>query len=222
MSLSRFGLTRPMALILARALTGLASGNIGAAQAYIADITSARKRTESFALMGATISTGFLVGPALGGALAGISLATPAYAAAAMVGLNFLCAVVWLPESLVVERRTSAPVASYLNPFAVFFTLLARPPLRLPVLIIFLCNFAFGAYQANFAVYTGDRFGWGPGQVALIFVIQSMLGLFCQTILVRRASTRFPDTSLIVLGAAVVAAGYLVISAAPTEWLLFT
>jgi len=56
-------------LYVSRLVAGASSGNIGAAQAYIADISSPRERTRSFGLLGAAVSVGFLFGPAMGGFL---------------------------------------------------------------------------------------------------------------------------------------------------------
>jgi len=42
---------------------------------------------------------------------------------------------------------------------------------------MFLCNFAFSGYLTSFALYTSARFGWGPQQVAIVLVIQSILSI---------------------------------------------
>lgn len=55
------------ALYVARIVTGVTAGNIGAAQAYLADITAPQDRTRIFGLAGAAFGAGFLFGPALGG-----------------------------------------------------------------------------------------------------------------------------------------------------------
>src|ERR1051326_4627443 len=49
-------------LYISRLVAGASSGNIGAAQAYIADISTPRDRTHSFGLLGAAVSVGFLFG----------------------------------------------------------------------------------------------------------------------------------------------------------------
>src|ERR1700737_65685 len=47
-------------LYVSRIVAGASSGNIGAAQAYIADISTPRERTHSFGLLGAAVRVGFL------------------------------------------------------------------------------------------------------------------------------------------------------------------
>src|SRR5574338_9575 len=50
-------------LLLARLVSGFAGGNISAAQAYVADITSAEERSRGMALLGMAFGLGFILGP---------------------------------------------------------------------------------------------------------------------------------------------------------------
>src|ERR671938_738335 len=162
-----FGAASSLAMLyISRVVAGAASGNIGAAQAYMADITQPRERTRSFGLLGAAVSVGFVFGPVVGGFLGGINLRLPAFVAAGLVVINFLSAVLWLPESLPSERRSAAPLASRFNPFGVLLSLTRRPLLRGPLAATFLCNFAFSGYLASFALFASARFDWGPENVA--------------------------------------------------------
>ena len=59
-------------------------------------------------MIGAAFGVGFIFGPALGGYLsAGGNYALPAFAAAGLAALNLIGALLWLPESLPPEKRTS-------------------------------------------------------------------------------------------------------------------
>lgn len=208
-------------LYVSRIVAGASSGNIGAAQAYIADISSPRERTHSFGLLGAAVSVGFLFGPALGGFLGQYDLRLPAFAAAVLVVANWITILLWLPESLPLDRRSSAPLTTGLNPFAVLRTLLRRPLLRGPLLVTFLCNFAFSGYLASFALFTSARFGWGPQEVAIVLVIQSFMSVVIQTFGVRRLSESLPDTTILVMGIGLNLLGFVVIALAPAPIYLF-
>src|SRR5438874_1397549 len=208
-------------LYLARVVAGASSGNIGAAQAYIADISTPRERTRSFGLLGAAVSVGFLFGPAMGGFLGQYDLRLPAFAAAALVAINFLTVLVWLPESLPLDRRSRRSLTSGLNPFGVLITLLGRPLLRGPLVVTFLCNFAFSGYLTSFALFTSARFGWGPQQVAIVLVIQSIMSIVIQTLGVPRLSESMPDTTILLLGIGANLLGFLVIAAAPDPVFLY-
>src|SRR2546423_9179473 len=55
------------ALFLARVISGFASGNISAAQAYVADITPPAERARGMGILGAPFGIGFVLGPMIGG-----------------------------------------------------------------------------------------------------------------------------------------------------------
>ena len=217
-----FGVANSLGVLyLSRLVAGASSGNIGAAQAYLADITSPRERTHAFGLLGAAVSVGFLFGPALGGFLGQVDLRLPAFVAAGLVVLNWLSALVWLPESLPPERRSRRSLWGSLNPFGVLVTLMRRPSLRAPLVVTFLCNFAFSGYIATFALFASARFGWGPQDVSIVLVIQSLLSTLVQTLAVRRLSLAFADTTLVVIGVMANLLGFMVIALTPSPVLLY-
>ena len=217
-----FGVANSLGVLyLSRLVAGASSGNIGAAQAYLADITSPRERTQAFGLLGAAVSVGFLFGPALGGFLGQVDLRLPAFVAAGLVVLNWLSALVWLPESLPSERRSRRSFWGSLNPFGVLVTLMRRPSLRAPLVVTFLCNFAFSGYIATFALFSSARFGWGPQDVSIVLVIQSLLSTLVQTLAVRRLSLAFADTTLLVIGVMANLLGFMVIALTPSPVLLY-
>jgi len=208
-------------LYVSRIVAGASSGNIGAAQAYIADISSPRARTHSFGLLGAAVSVGFLFGPALGGFLGQYDLRFPAFAAAALVVVNWVTILVWLPESLPIDRRSRGSLTTGLNPFGVLITLVRRPLLRGPLAVTFLCNFAFSGYLTSFALFTSVRFGWGPEQVAIVLVVQSIMSILIQTFGVRRLSESWPDSTILLVGIGANLLGFLVIAFAPDPAFLY-
>src|SRR6185312_3333206 len=56
-------------LFLGRAISGICAASFSTANAYIADITPREKRAAAFGMLGAALSLGFVLGPALGGFL---------------------------------------------------------------------------------------------------------------------------------------------------------
>src|SRR5256714_9956848 len=54
-------------LFVARVVSGFAGGNISAAQAYMADITTPAERSRGMGIIGAAFGLGFIIGPAVGG-----------------------------------------------------------------------------------------------------------------------------------------------------------
>src|SRR5712692_10268285 len=90
-------------LFAARALQGACAGNIAAAQAYVADMTTPENRAKGMGMIGAAFGIGFIIGPALGGALAGSNptspdVSGPSFFAAALSALAFCATFVLLKE----------------------------------------------------------------------------------------------------------------------------
>lgn len=95
-----FGLATsiPM-LFVARMISGLGGANLGAAQAIIADVTKPEERSKGMGLIGAAFGLGFIIGPALGGALGQHHPTTPIFAAAGLALLNLIFIALYLPET---------------------------------------------------------------------------------------------------------------------------
>ena len=94
-------------LFLARVVSGFAGGNISAAQAYVADITTRSERSRGMGVIGAAFGLGFIIGPAVGGLSAHyLGPAAPGLVAAGLSLLNFVSAYLILPESLRAEHRS--------------------------------------------------------------------------------------------------------------------
>jgi MFS family permease len=218
-----FGLATALwVMFAARIVDGLSGGNITAAQAYIADVSAPEDRAKNFGLIGAAFGLGFIVGPALGGALSHISLAAPAYAAGAMALVTALFGIFVLPESLPVEKRNAAPLSLRdLNPLRPALQALAQPALRLLMLAVFASGFASAELRTNFAVFTAGRFHMGPTENALIFSFIGVVGLLVQGVLLRRLASEFSERALALTGLAIMVIGYLAIAFVPTVPLLY-
>lgn len=92
-------------LFVARLVTGLGTANFGAAQAVVADSTSGADRARGMGMLGAAFGLGFIIGPAVGAAMAQVSPEAPFWFGAALSAANLVFAWVALPETLPPERR---------------------------------------------------------------------------------------------------------------------
>jgi len=201
-------------LFAARALAGACAGNIAAAQAYIADITSPEDRAKGMGLIGAAFGLGFIIGPALGGLLAGndpvtADVETPAWVAAVLSFLA-LCGVgLLLTESLSAEQRRNLRPSR--NRLAAILDVLRRPVLSRLILIFFLVILAFAGMESTFALWAIAQFGWGPGQVGYVFAYVGMLSALLQGGLIGRLTRSFGEQRLLFCGLAMIGAGLLVL-----------
>src|SRR5512139_1230252 len=105
-----FGLADQLWMLFAsRLLAGLlASATMPAAMAYIGDSTSEVDRGGGIGKLGAAAGLGLILGPGLGGWLAGESLSTPFFIAAGLSMVSMLLIAVFLPESLPLRDRQQA------------------------------------------------------------------------------------------------------------------
>jgi MFS transporter, DHA1 family, tetracycline resistance protein len=197
-------------LFAARALAGACAGNIAAAQAYIADITKPEERAKGMGLIGAAFGLGFIIGPALGGLLAGnnpatADIETPAWVAA---GLSFiaLCGVVLLlPESLPADRRgVGGPRRSRLS---ATLDVLRRPVLSRVILVFFLVILAFAGMESTFALWAMGQFDWGPRQVGYVFAYVGVLSAILQGGLIGGLTRRFGEERLLLCGLGLIGIG---------------
>ena len=196
-------------LFAARALAGACAGNIAAAQAYIADITKPEERAHGMGMIGAAFGFGFIIGPALGGFLAGNDPATanleaPAWVAACL-SFAALCGVIFvLRESHPRERRGLAPPVGRIG---LIRNTLRRPDLSRLILIFFLVILAFAAMESIFALWALRQLDWGPEKVGYVFAYLGLLSAVMQGGLTRRLTKRYGEERLLLCGLVLLAAG---------------
>src|SRR3970282_1133251 len=92
-------------LFVARTMSGIAGANIATAQAFVADVTTSETRARGMGMIGAAFGLGFVFGPAIGGFMSRWGYAAPGWFAAGLSLVNFLAAIVLLPESRPRETR---------------------------------------------------------------------------------------------------------------------
>lgn len=203
-------------IFVSRLLDGVTGGNISTAQAYIADVTPPEDRAKNFGLIGAAFGLGFIIGPALGGALSHISLQAPAFAAGILSLITCAAAYFFLPESLPSERRRTQPVGLIeINPVRQLGLALERPALRGLLWSVFALQFAFAELQTNFAVFTARRFGLGPAENAWLFAFVGLSAALMQGVVIRKAVKWYSGESLTRFGLAVAAVGFAGIAVVP-------
>lgn len=218
-----FGIATALPLMFfARILDGVTGGNISTAQAYIADVTAPEDRAKSFGLIGAAFGLGFIIGPALGGALSHISISAPAYGAALLALATAVLGYFVLPESLPAGERHTHPFRlADLNPLLPLRQMWARRPLHAFLLALFVLNFAFSALQSNFAVFTLVRFEYTPRQNAIIFAFIGLSAALVQGVLIRRFSAAMGEARMAFTGLALMIAGFLGIAFARNQTELY-
>ncbi len=194
-------------LFAARIFGGIATANLGTASAYIADITKPEDRAKGMGLIGAAFGLGFILGPALGGALARVEIdgrhgAAPCFVAAALSLANLVWVVLGLAESLPPERRASTPRRRItpLNVEAVTEAF-ALPGVALAVAVNFLVILSFTNLDQTFTFFCGDLFGIDERGTGYVLAFIGLVAAAVQGGLVRALSKRVDEGALMRWGA---------------------
>lgn len=219
-----FGFARSLAMLFtARIVDGISGGNISIAQAYIADVTEPKNRSRNFGLVGAAFAMGFIIGPAIGGALAHYwGLSAPAYFAGALAFGNTLLGFFVLPETRPKQKRTHAPMTfRTLNPIGSVLRGMQHEHVGAVFLTIFAFNVAFSGLQSNFSLFTLARFGWGPQQNAVLFSVIGISSALTQGLIMRRVVKTFGDQSIATVGLWLQAGAYMFIAFVWAPWMVF-
>ncbi len=207
-------------LVVARSLAGIAAANYGIAQAYLADVTPPAERSRAMGLVGAAFGLGFVIGPALGGALARFGIAAVPYTAAALSACNLVMAFAALRESLPAAARRQASVTALVD-LASLRALWRDVRLRNLMLLFFLVMFCFSIMEATLALFCQARFGYGARATSLLFTYVGVVLVVVQGGLLGWLVRSFGDRRLIGGGIALMALGLLLLPLPPSAtWLL--
>ncbi len=196
----------------ARAFAGACAGNIAAAQAYIADVTAPEDRARGMGMIGAAFGLGFIIGPVLGGVIAGDDLATadlqtPALIAAGLSLIACLGVIFALQESRSPGHGFAAHgrVAAVRDAFA-------RPVLARLLVVFFLAILAFSGMETTFAWWAIAQFGWGPRSIGFVFFYVGVLSALMQGVLIGPLTRRFGEERLMLGGLLSIVLGLLLLA----------
>jgi DHA1 family tetracycline resistance protein-like MFS transporter len=214
-----------MWLFVARIVNGMTAASFSTANAYVADVTPPEQRARYFGFMGASFGFGFLIGPVLGGLLAGpfmvslvgdFAIRLPFAVAGALALLNFLYGLFVLPESLPPEKRSARFDWRRANPVGSLQFLREQGRLLGLATVGFLFQIAHNVLPAIFVLYTGHRYGWDIQTISLTMFLTGGLGILMQTLAVGPIVRRLGERGALLIGCAGAALGFLAYGLAPT------
>lgn len=206
-------------VIISRIVGGLMAGNIAAAQAYIADVTSPDTRAKGMGILGAAFGLGFIVGPTIGGLFAGVSVEGADYRAPALVAmaLSFaaaLGAALFLKESLSPDvRRHMERRATLREKLRAAFH---RRALFVLVVTGFLIITAFAQFETVFALWVNRVFSFGPRDIGFVFGFMGAVNVLVQGALIGTLTRRFGETRLLRVAGVLFISGYLAVAVSST------
>ena len=160
-------------LFVGRIIDGLAAGNYSIAQGYLTDIAKDEKeRTTNLGLIGMIFGIGFIIGPFIGGLLGVISNVFPFLFVGVLASINTVLAYFFLPEThfhRTLSRRIS------INPFKPIMRAVHNRQLRPNFIAWFFFGLALSGFQAVFALYLHDVFGFEELGAGIIYMVMGVV-----------------------------------------------
>jgi MFS family permease len=226
-------------LVAARALTGTLSGDLSAAPAYVADITTPERRAWGMGLLGAAFALSFIVGAGFGGYLSELNVTAmlfdetaqgpdfffPPLLSAGLSMTAFFFALFFLPESHRVksakERATDDEAAGRTlqgrdiwHRIAGYLRAFYYPQLALVTVILFLVGFVFAHMESTLALWADISFGWNARQMGYLFAFAGVIAVIFQAGLLSPLTRRFGEARLVVFSTILLGIGMALVPSA--------
>lgn len=179
-------------LFISRMLGGVSAAFImPAVTAFIADITTTSTRSKALGYMSAAISTGFIIGPGLGGFLAEIGTRVPFYSAGVLGAFAAILSLILLkePEREVIEEPTTDQATGLRRIFI--------PMYFIAFLLIFVSTFGLAAFESLFSLFFDHKFGFTPKDIAIVITGGAIVGAVAQIALFDRLAKWMGEIKLI-------------------------
>lgn len=188
-----FGLGKTVeVLFISRMLGGVSAAFImPAVTAFIADITTMDTRPKALGYMSAAISTGFIIGPGIGGFLAELGTRVPFYFAGALGLLAAVMSIIFLsePERQLEEETGVQQATGYRRIFV--------PMYFIAFLLIFVSSFGLAAFESLFSLFVDHKFSFTPKDIAIVITGSALVGALAQVLLFDRLTTLIGEIALI-------------------------
>ena len=194
-----FGLaTELWVLFLARFFSGLGSAFlVPPMMAFVADITTVEERGKGMGLLGASMSLGFMIGPAIGGFLAEVSLQFPFYIAttAALVSATISAFVLPNTKPPIVEPGKERKRENIFKQMKRSTTM----PYFIMLIVMLVFSFGLANFQSTIALYVDKKYGFTPGEIAVIITAGGFVGVIVQTFVINKLFKRFGEMKVILV-----------------------
>lgn len=186
-------------LFLGRAIAGVAGATFGPAGAVIADVTPPEKRAATYGLLGAAFGIGFIIGPALGGLVAGWGVRAPFIVAAVFALANALTMALFLPETLDAAHRRPFRLREA-HVVGAFRPLFRAGNASALLIAWFLWQVGGIVYPAVWSFWAAIRFGWDARAIGWSLAWVGLLSIFVQLVVNPWVMPRLGERRMAILG----------------------
>lgn len=206
-------------LLAGRIVGGITAATHSTANAYMADISTAKQKAANFGLIGAGFGLGFVLGPMLGGLLAEYGTRAPFWAAGGLALANALFGLLVLRETVTNANRRPFRLAGA-NPFSAFRALTRLGPVAPLLAAETLYHLANVVYPAIWAYFTTARFGWSPGLIGVSLAVYGISTAVVQGGLIRPAIRVLGEVNTVRLGMGISILALSIVAFVPNGWVL--
>ncbi|AZU64367.1 multidrug efflux MFS transporter NorA [Neobacillus mesonae] len=180
-------------LFISRILGGISAAFImPAVTAFIADITNLDTRPKALGYMSAAISTGFIIGPGIGGFLAEFGTRVPFLFAGALGTLAAILSIILLSEPNRKEDHNEQGSDSGSG-----LKRIIAPKYFFAFILIFIGSFGLAAFESFFSLFVDHKFKFKPSDIAIVITGGAILGAISQVILFDRLTRIWGEIKLI-------------------------
>ena len=205
-----FGLaTHEWMLYAARFIRGIGGAFlIPATMAFVADITTLEERGKGMGFLGASMSLGFMIGPAIGGFLAKVSLTFPFYMASVAAVIAAIISIIILPD---IKNAVSEipPEPKKRENILTQMKNSVKTPYFMMLIIIFVFTFGIANFQTTFSLYVDHKYNYTPQDIAVVLTVGGFIGVIVQTLVVEKLFKRFGELNVILVNLIVAALAFL-------------
>lgn len=204
-------------LYVARFFSGFGSAFlIPPMMAFVADITPHEKRGKGMGMLAAAMSLGFMIGPALGGFLAQISLLFPLYFATGATLFAFVLSFFFLPsiEPTPEQIQQASQKTSLLKQMVEstkenYFVLL---------IVMFVFSFGLANFQSTLSLFADQKFNYGATEIAIIITVGGFVGVIIQSLFIQPLFNKFGEIRIIHLNLLIAAVAMFSLIFTSTFW----
>lgn len=194
-----FGLsTQLWMLYIARFVSGIgAAFIIPPTMAFVADITTKEERGKGMGLIGAAMSFGIMIGPALGGFMANISIVFPFFFGGVVAILAAVLSYFALPNPVPKVNVNASPT----KPEGIIQQMRrsVKTPYFVMFIVMFVFSFGLANLQSTLALYMDKEFLSSPLEIAVIITVGGFVGVIAQTFFVNALFKRFGEMKVILI-----------------------
>lgn len=205
-------------LYAARAFGGVMAGSLPVASALMADVSAPHRRAKAMGLVGTAFGLGLILGPVIGGLLAGPdnTFLWPGLFAAAMSVASVVLAGWLLPRDKPEKPRDGQLKKTVRRESMLVFT-------RRRQALLLSCQYILHTGAVSSAIYLSPLWlaaflDWGPQEVGILFGFVGLIMIIVQGALLDWMTRTFGLLNVLSVGAIIFAGSLLGAVVAETEW----